>query len=95
MITRMTSHRVLLNFMIRPGYWYVSFLEADCQTALARHLVLKSEDKIREMFRRHAAATKLEDEQGMEHGIAIGRGGFWLDLNEEQYQSLRQVKRGR
>jgi hypothetical protein len=21
--------------------------------------------------------------------VVIGRGGFWLDLNEEQYQSLR------
>jgi len=90
----MASHRVLLNFMIRPGYWCVYFLEADCQTALARHLVFKSEDKIREMFRRLAVANRLEDEQSMEHGIAIGRGGFWLELNEEQYQSLRQVKGG-
>jgi hypothetical protein len=31
---------------------------------------------------------KLEDEQG----IAIGRGGFWLDLNEGQYQLLRRIK---
>jgi len=78
MITRMTSHRVLLNFMIRPGYWYVSFLEADCQTALARHLVLKSEDKIREMFRRHAAPSQTRPDEPRELGgncVGLGRDG--------------------
>ena len=44
------------------------------------------------MYRRHAETRLLEDEQALNHGLEIGRGGFWLRLNEEQYQTL---KRGR
>jgi hypothetical protein len=33
----------------------------------------------------------LEGEQAMGHGIEVGRGGFWIELNEEKYQVLRRA----
>jgi hypothetical protein len=83
------THRVLLNFIHYKESWDVAFLEADCRTSLPRKFTFKSEDKIREMFKRASALRQLEDEQAMEHGIATGRGGFWLELNEEQYATLK------
>jgi hypothetical protein len=31
-----------------------------------------------------------EERQAIEHGIEAGRGGFWLELTEEQYGELRK-----
>jgi hypothetical protein len=36
-----------------------------------------------------AAARQLEDEQALKHGLATGRGGFWLLLSEDQYRKLK------
>jgi hypothetical protein len=85
-------HRVLLNFQFYQDTWRDAFLEADCKTSLPLKLHFKDPDKIREMSRRHVKSRLLEDEQAMGHGIEIGRGGFWLELNEEQYQTLRRRK---
>ncbi len=30
----------------------------------------------------------LEDHHNTEHGLEIGRGGFWLKLNEDQFAAL-------
>ena len=84
-------HRVLLNFQLYKDTWRVAFLEADCKTSLPLKLHFSSPDKVREMYRRHAKSKLLEDEQAMEHGLEIGRGGFWLEVNEDQYQVLRKV----
>jgi hypothetical protein len=83
-------HRVLLNFQLYKDTWRVAFLEADCKRSLPRHVHFASPEKIRTMFKRNAKSKLLEDEQALEHGIEIGRGGFWLELNEEQYQALRR-----
>lgn len=37
----------------------------------------------------HGAVLNLETEQAIRHGIDIGRGGVWLNLNEEQYRRLK------
>lgn len=83
-------HRVLLNFQLYKDTWRVAFLEADCKTSLPCHVHFAGPEKIRTMFKRNARSKLLEDEQALEHGIQIGRGGFWLELNEEQYQALRK-----
>jgi hypothetical protein len=31
----------------------------------------------------------LEGRHAIEHGIETGRGGFWLQLTEEQYRKLK------
>jgi|HubBroStandDraft_2_1064218.scaffolds.fasta_scaffold172777_2 hypothetical protein len=73
-----------MQFMERKG-WHVSFLEADCRTALPLKLTFSTEAKIRTMQQRFGSPT-LEDQQALEHGLSIGRGGVWLTLNGEQYQ---------
>jgi hypothetical protein len=85
----MPAHRILLNFQHGNGGWWVSFLEDDCRTSLPLKLTFRSEDKIREMFNRVAASRVSEDRAMLEHGLEIGRGGFWLMLNEGQYQKLK------
>src|SRR6266702_6606830 len=87
----MIVHRVLLNFQLYKDTWRVAFLEADCKTSLHLKLHFKYTEKIKEMYRRNAETRLQEDEQALEHGLEIGRGGnSWLRLNEEQYQTLRR-----
>jgi len=81
---------VLMNFMEGRNGWRVSFLEADCQTALPRKLIFASPDKIRTMHQRFGASQLQEDKLALDHGISIGRGGTWLTLNDEQYQKLKK-----
>ena len=88
-------HRVLLNFQLYKDTWRVAFLEADCQTSLPLKLHFKYTEKIKEMYRRNAETKLQEDEQALERGLEIGRGGFWLRLNEEQYQVLRRPSQPR
>ena len=83
-------HRVLMNYMESRQGWYVSFLEADCQTALPRKLRFASAEKIRTMHERFGSSQMSEDKNALEHGISIGRGGVWLSLSEEQYQKLKR-----
>ena len=59
------------------------------EKALSR-LHFKQTEKIKEMYRRHAETRLQEDEQALDHGLEIGRGGFCLRFNEEQYQVLRR-----
>ena len=82
--------------MARNGYVPATVtIEADCQTSLPLKLHFKYTEKIKEMFRRHAEIRLLEDEQVLDHGLEIGCGGFWLRLNEEQYQVLRRPSQPR
>jgi hypothetical protein len=85
-------HRVLLSFQLYKTKWRVGFLEADCKTSLPLKLDYTDPAKIRTIFERTAASKLLEDEQTLSHGIEIGRGGFWLNLNDDQYQVLRRRK---
>jgi hypothetical protein len=82
------THRVLMNFQLRHG-WHVSFLEEDCKTSLPLKLTFATPDKLRTMHQRFGAHL-LEDRQGLEHAITIGRGSTWLTLDEEQYRNLHQ-----
>lgn len=81
-------HRVYMSFQLRRG-WTCQFLEADLRTPLPRSFTFKSDEKIRELIRRVDAGLDLAAEQGLNHGIEIGRGGVWLNLTDEQYMKLR------
>jgi hypothetical protein len=48
-----------------------------------------SPEKIVEMARRGGADWNLESRAGLQHGIDIGRGGFYLNLTDEQYSRLK------
>jgi hypothetical protein len=74
-------------FQFRDG-WQCQFLEQDLKTPLLKKLRFQSEDKIRELAKRGGVDMSLETRQALDHGIEIGRGGIWLELSEEQYQTL-------
>jgi hypothetical protein len=80
--------RVYMSFMQRQG-WHCQFLEEDLKTPLPKRLAFLSQDILLELARRGGAVLNLESEQAMRHGIEIGRGGVWLNLNEGQYRKLK------
>ncbi len=82
-------HRVYMNFMFVQGGWYCQFLEPDLKTSLRRKLVYQDSQKIIEMARRGGADFTLAGRQGIEEGIAKGRGGVWLELTGMQYGTLK------
>jgi hypothetical protein len=81
-------HRVYMSFMLRGG-WYCQFLEEDLKTPLPRKLNISSPEKLFDLAERGGCVMNLEERQAIEHGIHTGRGGFWLQLTEEQYRRLR------
>jgi hypothetical protein len=76
-----------MSFMYRHG-WLCQFLEEDLRTPLPRKLHFRTEDKVREIARRGGGMLNLECLQAFDHAIEIGRGGVWLELSDEQYQTL-------
>jgi hypothetical protein len=40
---------------------------------------------------RHAKSRLLEDKQALQHELENGRGGFWMELNEEHYPDPAQA----
>jgi len=59
------KHRVLMNLMERKnGSWRVSFLEADCRTALPRKFNFASPHNIRTMHRRFGASQSAGRQAG-------------------------------
>lgn len=83
------EHRVYLSFQDRYG-WHCQFLEADLQTPLPRHLHFSSADKIVELVERGGGFKDQESQLKLDHGIAMGRGGIFLRLIDEQYAALQR-----
>ncbi len=79
--------RVYASFQGRNG-WYVQFLESDLRTPLRKTVTFASEQKIVELAERGNADLNLESRAAIQHGIEIGRGGFYLNLTAEQYSRL-------
>ena len=73
-------------FMVRDG-WSCQFMEEDLKTHLPKRMSFRDAAKIYEIARRVGTLNTLEEK----HAIEIGRGGIWLELNEEQYQKLKRV----
>jgi hypothetical protein len=82
-------HRVYMFFQRRNG-WHCHFLEEDLKTPLSKKLRFNSHEKIREIAERGGCNMNLEARQSLDHGIEIGRGGMWLELSAEQYETLRR-----
>jgi hypothetical protein len=78
---------VYASFQFRKG-WNVQFLERDLLTPLRMTVTFASPEKIIEMAKRGGADLNLESRAGLQHGIEIGRGGFYLNLTDEQYSRL-------
>lgn len=79
-----------MTFFLR-NVWHCQFLEPDLMTPLPRKLNFKSAEKIRQLAERSCTPLNLEARQSIDHAIAIGRGGIWLELNREQYEKLTRL----
>ena len=83
------THRVYMSFQDRHG-WQCQFLEADLQTPFPKRLHFSSSEKLVELVERAGGFTDQEARLMLAQGIAMGRGGIFLRLNEEQYNKLRK-----
>jgi hypothetical protein len=77
-----------MSFQDRYG-WQCQFLEADLQTPLPRRLHFTSPDKIIELVKRGGGFKDQESRLMLDQGIAMGRGGVFLSLTDEQYRKLK------
>jgi hypothetical protein len=80
--------RIYLSFQLRNG-WHVSFLEENLKTSLRKRLTFANERKLFELAERGGADLNLEACAAILHGISIGRGGFQLNLKNDQYLKLK------
>jgi len=58
------------------------------KTPISRRLIFRSRS-IFEAARRGHGLTDMHSRQALAEAVAIGRGGIWLKLTEEQLQSIR------
>jgi hypothetical protein len=77
-----------MGFMQRGG-WNVYFMLPDLKTHLPRKLTFSDSDKVAEIAKRGGMAAGLKARAALEHGLAIGRGGCWLQLTDAQYDRLK------
>ena len=73
--------------MLRNG-WHIQFLKEDAKTPLRKKLTFADPSKIIEMAKRGHANLNLESRAMLDHGIENGRGGFFMELTDEQYKRL-------
>lgn len=81
-------HKVYMSFFCR-GQWVCGFLEPDLKTPVCRSHCFDTEDKLRELIARTPTKMNLEARNMLDHAIANGRGGLYLDLTHEQYRKLK------
>jgi hypothetical protein len=80
--------RLRFSFQDRHG-WQCQFLEADLKTSLPKHLHFSSPDKMIELVERGGGLRDQESRLMLDQGIAMGRGGVFLSLMDEQYAKLK------
>ena len=66
-----------------------TFLEGDFRTSIGRTRSFVSDVKLRELIARTSTKLSLADHQALDQAIHNGRGGVFLDLNQEQYAKLK------
>ena len=78
-----------VNFFLRGGYWFCSFLQPDLKTPVCRGRSFASAEKVRELIAKTPTRMMSEDKQALEFALEAGRGGIWLDVTTEQYARLQ------
>ena len=78
-----------MQFMLYEGRYY-QFLGADLKTSLPKKLTIRNQQKLLRMAECGMPNMTNEERQRMQHDIASGRGGIWLDLSEERYLKLKR-----
>jgi hypothetical protein len=82
------SRRVYMTFFESHG-WIVQFLEPDLKTPIGRIRKFNHADRVTELIGRTPTSMNLEARNMLEHALAGGRGGMYLDLTGEQYRKLK------
>lgn len=78
-----------MTFHLRGDSWVCSFVEKDAKTPVGRARVFGSPEKIRVLIARTPTRLDQAAKQSLEHAFAKGRGGIFLDLNDDQYRKLK------
>lgn len=81
------TRKIYMSFFCKDG-WIVQFLEADLKTSIGRIRRFSDPDKVRELIDRTPTPMNLEARNMLDHAIAVGRGGMFLELTVEQYRKL-------
>jgi hypothetical protein len=82
-------HRVYMSFQDRHG-WQVQFLEQDLKTPLPKKLHFALADKLIALVEHGGGFKDQEARMMLDQGIAMGRGGVFLSLTDEQYAKLKR-----
>ena len=83
-------HSVFMSFVRQVDGWHCRFHEGNpAKTPLSKQFVFRSQERILETAHRGHGLTSPESRQVFDEAIFLGRGGIWLKLTEEQYQTLR------
>jgi len=90
---RRPMRRIYMYFMLSGG-WHCQFLEADLKTPLPKKLNFSDIAKVTQLIERGNGFRDLEMRNMFEHAVQNGRGGVYLELTEEQYQTLKSLKKG-
>ena len=86
-------HRVYMSFVRNANGWHCRFHQDDlAKTPISRQFVFSSPEKIHEAARRGNGLIHMESRHVLDEAVAIGRGGVWLHLTEDQYSALVMPK---
>lgn len=87
------KRRVYMSFVRNRSGWHCRFHQDDLpKTPISRQFVFRSAEKIYEAARRGDGLVGIESGEALDEAVAIGRGGIWLRLTEDQYSALRMTK---
>lgn len=81
--------RVYMSFVrLRTG-WHCRFHQNDLpKTPISRQFVFSSAQKIYEAAQRGDGLVGIVSRDALDDAVAIGRGGLWLHLTDNQYSAL-------
>jgi len=85
------THSVYMSFIHRDN-WHCRFLEWDLITPFPRQLEFRDSAKIYETAERGHGLLDDASRLALDHAIKIGRGQISLNLNGEQYRTLKNSK---
>ena len=81
----------ILSLPLRDRHgWQYQFLEANLKTPLPKRLHVTSPEKVVELVKRGGGLPDQESRLMLNQAIAMGRGGVFLNLTDEQYEKLRR-----
>jgi hypothetical protein len=86
-------HLVYMSFVRLADGWHCRFHNNDpLRSPVSRRLVFRRSEKIYEAARRGNGLIDEESRQILAEAVALGRGGIWLRLTEDQYSALAMFK---